>query len=109
MALEANITKRAPKKHKSNIHPFQKSMKTQSEPQSVNAPSVCYHLAFRMKLPQMRLRLTAKQQTMQTNARAQGNKQTKANGREREQTTATDRKTAAKGPAFMKIETNVNK
>ena len=104
MAAESKITKRTP----SNIRPFQNSMKTQSEPQSVNAPSVCYHFAFRMKLKQIRLWFTARQQTMQTSARAHENKQTIANGRERKQTTTTDKKTKVKAPALMKTRTNVN-
>ena len=37
-------------------HPRETSMKTQSQPQSLNAPSVRYHRAHHMKHPQIRLR-----------------------------------------------------
>ena len=84
-------------------------MNTESQPQSENAPSVRYHLAHRMKKHhKYDCGLTAKQQTMQTSAKAQERKET-TNGRERTQTTATESKTNANATAQKKNKANESK
>ena len=85
-------------------------MKTPSQPQSVNAPSVCYQLARRMKHHTNKtVNSLLNQKYMQTNARARGSKQEQTEEKKSKQTTATDSKTNAKNPAFNKTKTNVSK
>ena len=52
--------------------PFQKSMETQSQPLSVNAPSVVTTWLIAWNSHKYDCGLIAEQQTMQTSARAQG-------------------------------------
>ena len=77
---------------------FQKSM-TQSQPQCANAPSVCYHLAHRMKLAQIRLWphcQTTNDANHRKNARTQTNHSKPNKTTNLEQTTDTDSKRNAK-------------